>query len=589
METKWSRYYGDYAYTPDINEGQTCYEALRDTANRYPERTALEYGRRKFTYGELLGLIDRYSAVFASQGIGPGSNIMISCRRMPHQIISFYALNKLGASVMFVMRNARPEVFGRVGGMLRASHMIFSVDIFNKYKQLFMHTPIRQIILARSSDYSASADVLNPNIRELRKNESYDPAEDNAQGGPEVVFWSELLKDDLPDADVKGKADDPAVYFMSGAAAGKMNIVMHSSRSLNSQAKISAFLLGKGVNRVFSFIRLDFSFGMCFAMHTTLVSGNTYLINTQRDLEFSGRDINNYKPDVIIGYPQMISSLIDSRKISTRSLSGIKVICSCGNTMPGVEYHRIRDIFEKKNLHPRITRLYGITETASVCMFLPQEEQRPSALGIPLPGVRMKIVNPDNNGEQMNGTAGVIAINTPSFMMGYLASSDDSNTVKRTMPDGTTWIMSGDIGTEDEDGMFYYSGTRRRLFDRGGMHVYPQLIEDEIRSVLGVGDCCAVPLERDSRTIIKVAVMPEADIMFNNDKLNNLKDQIEAMCEIEMPEPMRPDEYEFMAYLPTEKYGRVDYETIIKQFKEEENEQKDHQTAGGAADTLDDI
>ena len=62
--------------------------------------------------------------------------------------------------------------------------------------------------------------------------------------------------------------------------------------------------------------------------------------------------------------------------------------------------------------------------------------------------------------------------------------------------------------------------------------------------------------------------------MFSNDKLNALKDEIDNMCQLEMPEPMCPDEYEFMAYLPTEKYGRVDHEKVIKMFEEEENEQK---------------
>ena len=589
METKWSRYYGDYTYTPDLDEGKSVYEALRDTALKYPGRIAVEYGRRKFTYKELLELIDRYASILSLQGVEQGSNVMISCRRMPHQIIAFYALNKLGAASIFVMRNARPEVFGKLGMTLKASHMIFSVDIFNKYKHLFMHTPIKQIILARSSDYSTSTDVLNPNIWDLKKNEYYDPEKDNVPGGPEVVFWTDLWQGDLPEIDRPLSADDTAVYFMSGVAAGSVNIVKHSSRSLISEAKLCSCLLGKDPCRVFSFIRLDFSFGMCFAMNTTLLSGNTYLINTQKDLEFSGRDINNYRPDVIIGYPQMISSLIDSRRISTKAMSSIKAIFSCGNMMSGSEYHRIRDFFEKKNLSPKILRLYGITETASVCMFLPEEEQRPFTLGIPLPGIRMKIINPETNGEEMNGTAGVIAINTPGHMAGYVDSVDDTNTVMRKLNDGSIWIVSGDLGSEDEEGVFYFAGTRRRLFDRGGMHVYPQFIEDEIRSVLGVDDCCAVPLERDGELIIKVAVKPDPDIMFNNDRLNELKDSIESMCDMEMPEPMRPDEYEFMAYLPTEKYGRVDYEAISNMFKEEENEQKTYRSSGSDFDSLDDI
>ena len=570
METKWTGLYGDYAFTPEINEEQSAYQAFRDAAKKYPDRTAVEYGKRKFTFSELLSQIDKYASVMAAHGVRRGDRVILSCRRMPHQIIAFYSLNKLGASVTFIMRNAGPEEFATLGRKLRANLMIFSVEIYNRYREMFIHTPIKEIILARSSDYAAGGDVFNPNIRDIKSTEKHGGFVE--EHGPRISYWSDLLNEDAPDVDVDSEPDDTAVIFSTGAAAGTVNAVKISSRAMNAQAKISAFLYGKEPRRVFSFIRLDFSFGTCFALHTSLVNGNTYLVNTQRDLEFSWRDINIYRPDVIIGYPQMITALVDSKRVSQKSLTSIRTIFSCGNTMSGADYHRICDFFKKKHINPRITRIYGITETASTFMFLPEEEIRPSVLGIPLPGVRMKILDPNTNAEKMYGETGVIAINTPSSMSGYVESDDDTDSVLRTLNDNRLWIMSGDLGYEDENGMFYYSGTRRRLFDRGGMHVFPQVIEEIIRSVLGVENCCAVPLERDGKTIIKVAIKPESEYLFNNDKLNEIKDDIERTCMMEMPEPMRPDEYEFMAYLPEERYGRVDYEKIITMFKEEENE-----------------
>ena len=570
METKWTGLYGDYAFTPEINEEQSAYQAFRDAAKKYPDRTAVEYGKRKFTFSELLSQIDKYASVMAAHGVRRGDRVILSCRRMPHQIIAFYSLNKLGASVTFIMRNAGPEEFATLGRKLRANLMIFSVEIYNRYREMFIHTPIKEIILARSSDYAAGGDVFNPNIRDIKSTEKHGGFVE--EHGPRISYWSDLLNEDAPDVDVDSEPDDTAVIFSTGAAAGTVNAVKISSRAMNAQAKISAFLYGKEPRRVFSFIRLDFSFGTCFALHTSLVNGNTYLVNTQRDLEFSWRDINIYRPDVIIGYPQMITALVDSKRVSQKSLTSIRTIFSCGNTMSGADYHRICDFFKKKHINPRITRIYGITETASTFMFLPEEEIRPSVLGIPLPGVRMKILDPNTNAEKMYGETGVIAINTPSSMSGYVESDDDTDSVLRTLNDNRLWIISGDLGYEDENGMFYYSGTRRRLFDRGGMHVFPQVIEEIIRSVLGVENCCAVPLERDGKTIIKVAIKPESEYLFNNDKLNEIKDDIERTCMMEMPEPMRPDEYEFMAYLPEERYGRVDYEKIITMFKEEENE-----------------
>lgn len=573
-DNKWSKYYGEDVFVPEFDENKSVYEAFREAALKYADRTAVEYGKRKFTYKELLAIIDRYAAIFAANGVFPGAKVMISCRRMPHQIIAFYALNKIGASVCFVMRNARPEVYGKLGMALKASHMIFASDVFERYMEMFRHTPIGMIIIAKSSDYSLQTDILNPNLWDLRVHEKFTPEDIKGDYGPKVVLWKDLGGEDLPEVSHPMDPDEPAVYFTGGVAAGAVNYVKVSSRALNAQAKLSAFTLGKTPKRVFSFIRMDFSYGLCFALHTTLLNGHTYLINTQKELEFSGHDINIYKPDMIIGYPQMITSLIDSRMISSRALKGIKVIFSCGNIMSGLDYHRIKNFFDNYGLNPRIIRLYGVTETCSVAMFLPEDELRPSVLGIPLPGVDVKIVNPDLDAEVTHGQTGVVAIHTPSPMLGYIDAEDDTNTVVRKIK-GKTWILTGDLGSEGDDGVFFYSGTRRRVFDRGGMHVYPQFIEDTVRSMIGVENCCAVPLTRGEETIIRLAVKPEQEYLFNNDKLNELKDEIENTCRMELVEPMCPDEYVFLAYLPTEKYGRVDYEQLKKTFEEEDHEQED--------------
>lgn len=586
METKWSRYYGDDVFVPDINEDQTIYEAFRDACGKYSDSIALEFGKKKITYRELLDEVDLYASFLALEGIKEGDRVLVSCRRMPHQVIALYALNKIGAEVIFVMRNLRPEVFVKIGMAVKAEYLIFSVDVFNKFSNLFAHAPIKKIILTRSTDYASAKNTFNRNFIFLRIHENY---EVDQLFNERISFWSDAASKEKTDVKVCSDPDRTAVMFYSGTASGRVNTAMISSASMNAQAKISAFLFGRKQRRILSFVRLDYPFGTCFSLHTVLMSGHTYLINTQPGFEFSAVDLNSYNPEVIIGYPQHITSLTDSDKVTSKTYSSIKILCSCGNTMSGYDYHRIREFFARRKCSPKILRLYGITETSSVCMYLPENEIRPSALGIPVPGVMAKIINPDNNSDQINGSTGVIAVNTPSPMTGYLDREDDTLTVKRTLSDRSSWILSGDFGTENEDGMFFYGGSRRRVFDRDGIHVYPQLIEDIIRAVMGVADCCAVPIDRDGKTIIKVAVKPEADYLFNNDKLNEIKDEIERTCEMEIFAPARPDEYEFMAYLPMDRFGRVDYEQIIKTFKEEDDEQKSENGNIASVDTFDGV
>ncbi len=396
METIWDKYYTDCPPALDISPDKTAYEAFRDTAQKYPDRIALEYGKRKFTYEELLGLVDHYASVLASEGVTYRDNVILSCRRMPHQIIAFYALNKIGSAVTFIMRSTGSNDFNKTGPILRASVMIFAVEIYDKFKEVLAHAPIKKIILAKSTDFAGPGEIFNKNLREIKRNETFDLKIPQSDFGTKVCYWSELGQGELPEVHNPVKADDIAVILMSGTASGSVHIVKFDSRAINAEASISAFLLGQSPVRVFSFIRLDFSYGFCFALHTTLLAGNTYLINLQKDFEFTGYDIDRYRPDVIVGYPQMLTAFVDSKNVSTKALANIKTICSCGNTMSGAVYHKISSFFEKRRLTPAILRLYGITETCSVCMFIPPETLRPSLLGIPLPGVRVKIINPAN-------------------------------------------------------------------------------------------------------------------------------------------------------------------------------------------------
>ncbi|MBR1798138.1 MAG: acyl--CoA ligase [Clostridiales bacterium] len=588
METKWSSQYGDYAFIPDIEEDLTIYESIKAAADKYGDRIALEYGNTMISYKELIRKIDHCASVLNSRGVQKGDTVMVSCRRTPNQIIALYAINKIGAGAFFFSDSTSHAVFISLCNSLKATYAIVSVSVYNRFRDVFAQTSIRKITIVRSDDYMSFKDLMNPYMLMVRRYDIIDPSYDLSDNDPEVTFWKDYIKEKSEDCEKISDPDAPAIYFMSGVAAGTVNTVKISSRSMNAQARISGFLFGKGSIRIFSLIRLEFSFGTCFALHTPLLMGHTILVNMQQTLEFPNNAINKYKPDAIVGYPQLLSTLIDSRKIKDKTLNGIKVLYSGGNVMSGSVYHRIRDFFDKRGQDTtRILRLYGITETTSVCMFLPEKEHRPGCLGIPVPGVRMKIINPDNNSEQMYGTTGVIAINTPSPMSGYVDAKDDNDTVMRVFQDNTQWIVTGDMGSEDDSGMFYYDGTRRRLFDRGGTHVYPQYIENEIRSVLGVRNCCAVPLVKDGETIIKVAVMPEDEYLFNNDKLNELKDEIEQTCQMELTEPMWPDEYEFMAYLPMGSFGRVDYEKIIEMFKEEANEQENQNRDGIVPDAGD--
>ena len=86
---------------------------------------------------------------------------------------------------------------------------------------------------------------------------------------------------------------------------------------------------------------------------------------------------------------------------------------------------------------------YGLTETSPVVSAESDKEKRPGSIGLPLPGLEVKIVNPNEEG------IGEITVKGPSVMLGYYENEEETN---KCLKDG--WFSTGDYGYLDKDGFF---------------------------------------------------------------------------------------------------------------------------------------
>lgn len=111
---------------------------------------------------------------------------------------------------------------------------------------------------------------------------------------------------------------------------------------------------------------------------------------------------------------------------------------------------------------------YGLTETSPILALNRLNNFKDNAAGIPLPGVEIKILDPDENG------SGEIAAKGPNIMLGYYKNDDQT---KKVLADG--WFKTGDIGFFDEDGFLHINGRKKNVIvSRSGKNVFPEEIED---------------------------------------------------------------------------------------------------------------
>jgi len=115
----------------------------------------------------------------------------------------------------------------------------------------------------------------------------------------------------------------------------------------------------------------------------------------------------------------------------------------------------------------RVLQGYGLTECAPLVIGNRDKKFSHSSVGLPLPGVEAKIVNPDETG------VGEIVVRGPSIMLGYY---ENEQATRRTLRDG--WLYTGDLGYKDKKGFYYITGRIKNVIvTKNGKNIFPEEVE----------------------------------------------------------------------------------------------------------------
>ncbi|MFQ5883128.1 MAG: AMP-binding protein [Candidatus Methylomirabilales bacterium] len=149
---------------------------------------------------------------------------------------------------------------------------------------------------------------------------------------------------------------------------------------------------------------------------------------------------------------------------------------------------------------------YGLTETSPAVTFTPMEGPRFESVGVPLPGVQVRTVEPDPEG------VGEIAIHGPNVMKGYFKDPEGSAASFR---DG--WFLSGDLGYLDADGYLYITGRLKEVIVLStGKNIYPEEVEAHFLKSPYIKEICLVGVKEpgQNRTEgLAALVVPNFDLL----------------------------------------------------------------------------
>jgi malonyl-CoA/methylmalonyl-CoA synthetase len=179
----------------------------------------------------------------------------------------------------------------------------------------------------------------------------------------------------------------------------------------------------------------------------------------------------------LMGVPTFYTRLVDHPGLTRERTRHMRLFVS-GSAPLLAETHRL---WRERTGHAILER-YGMTETNMIASNPYDGERRPGAVGFALPGVSLRVADPESGAPLARGEVGVVEVKGPNVFKGYWRMPE--KTASEFRPDG--FFITGDLGRFDAEGYLSIVGRAKDLVISGGFNVYPKEIESEIDAIEGV-------------------------------------------------------------------------------------------------------
>jgi acyl-[acyl-carrier-protein]-phospholipid O-acyltransferase / long-chain-fatty-acid--[acyl-carrier-protein] ligase len=303
----------------------------------------------------------------------------------------------------------------------------------------------------------------------------------------------------------KHSIDDLATVIFSSGSTGDPKGVMltHGNVAANAESMVQAIKLRQS-DRLLAILPFFHSFGYTVCLWVPLQDGASTVFHAN---PLQAKEVcelcKQYQCTIFLSTPTFLRSYL--RRCDTDSFKSLRLMVCGAEKLPRALAQEFKDKFGAEPLEG-----YGCTELSpAAASNVPDYQERnvrqignkPGTIGMPIPGVAARIVDPDTFAEKPPGEEGLLLIRGANVMKGYLSRPEATAAVIR---DG--WYITGDIARLDEDGFITITDRQSRFSKVGGEMVPHQKIEDELHTILGTSEravvVTAVPDESKGERLI---------------------------------------------------------------------------------------
>ena len=451
---------------------------LQESAESFPQNTALIFARKRFSYREVQEKVDALANAFIALGVKKGERVALLLPNSPPYVIGYYAVLKVGGIVVTLNPLAVEREILHFLKHAEVRTIIVAEPLFSRIDQVAHRSCLENILIACLREWG---EVRKPFER---------PQISIPPERPKGIYLLERLLEKHSGAKAPAVSlhpEDEAVLQYTGAISeGIKGVVLTHGNLVANTQQISSWIVRarRGKEVVISVLPFSHVYGMAVAMNVPIHLGATLVIQPRFEVTGTLQAIRRYRPTFFPGVPTMFVALSQEKNAEKYNLSSLRV-CYSGAA------HLSADVLEdfERLTGARIVEGYGLAEASPATHCNPVFGKRKlGSIGLPYPDTQARIVDLETGEEVLpSGEVGELCIKGPQVMKGYWKLPEET---ARTVRNG--WLYTGDIARMDDEGYFYILDIKKDMIIAGGFNIYPKDIDQVLAEHPKVAQAVAV-------------------------------------------------------------------------------------------------
>jgi malonyl-CoA/methylmalonyl-CoA synthetase len=476
-------------------------------------------GGEAITYDCFLAMVARFANAIAALGLEPGDRLAVQAGKSPEALAVYGACAQAG--VIFLPLNT--------------AYTAAEVDYF-------VGDSGAGLLLCDPSGEAALAPVASAHGCLLRT-----LAADGGGSFPELAG----KQDDMFETAGRAEDDLAALLYTSGTTGRSKGAMLTQKNLLSNALTLVDYWRFSSADVLLHALPIFHTHGLFVASNVTLAAGGSMIFLPKFDIDA----VIAHLPEAtsMMGVPTFYTRLLDDKRFTRELAAHMRVFIS--GSAPLLAETHVR--FEGLTGH-RILERYGMTETNMNASNPYNGDRRAGTVGFPLPGVELKVCNPETGEDVPAGEIGVLEVRGPNVFKGYWQMPE--KTREELRDDG--FFITGDLGTVDADGYVTIVGRNKDLIISGGYNIYPKEIELVLDEQPGVLESAVIGVPHaDMGEGVVAVLVPEKDASIDIAKVE--KAVGEGLARFKQPR-----HYAVIESLPRNTMGKVQKNILRDQYKD---------------------